>query len=67
MPLLVPLFISAFRRADELAIAMESRCYKGGQNRTRMKQLKIQQRDYEALVVTLTMVLLIIWNRSWTW
>ncbi|WP_028991957.1 energy-coupling factor transporter transmembrane component T family protein [Thermoanaerobacter thermocopriae] len=67
VPLLVPLFISAFRRADELAIAMESRCYKGGQNRTRMKQLKIQQRDYEALVVTLTMVLLIIWNRSWTW
>ncbi|MBE3593210.1 MAG: energy-coupling factor transporter transmembrane protein EcfT [Thermoanaerobacter sp.] len=67
VPLLVPLFISAFRRADELAVAMESRCYRGGQNRTRMKQLKIQPRDYEALAVTLIMVLLIVWNRVWTW
>ncbi|EMT38419.1 energy-coupling factor transport system permease protein [Thermoanaerobacter thermohydrosulfuricus] len=67
VPLLVPLFISAFRRADELAVAMESRCYRGGQNRTRMKQLKIQPRDYEALAVTLIMVLLIVWNRFWTW
>ncbi|SHF34220.1 energy-coupling factor transport system permease protein [Thermoanaerobacter uzonensis DSM 18761] len=67
VPLLVPLFISAFRRADELAVAMESRCYRGGQNRTRMKQLKIQPRDYQALAVTLIMVLLIVWNRGWTW
>ncbi|EGD51744.1 cobalt transport protein [Thermoanaerobacter ethanolicus JW 200] len=67
VPLLVPLFISAFRRADELAVAMESRCYRGGQNRTRMKQLKIQPRDYQALAVTLIMVLLIVWNRVWTW
>ncbi|KHO63399.1 transporter [Thermoanaerobacter sp. YS13] len=67
VPLLVPLFISAFRRADELAVAMESRCYRGGQNRTRMKQLKIQPRDYQALAVTLIMVLLIVWNRVWAW
>jgi energy-coupling factor transport system permease protein len=67
VPLLVPLFISAFRRADELAVAMESRCYRGGQNRTRMKQLKIQPRDYQALAMTLIMVLLIVWNRGWTW
>ena len=49
IPLLVPLFISAFRRADELAIAMESRCYNGGTGRTRMKQLKFKGGDYVAL------------------
>ncbi|HHV71046.1 MAG TPA: energy-coupling factor transporter transmembrane protein EcfT [Clostridia bacterium] len=46
IPLLVPLFINAFRRADELAMAMEARCYRGGDNRTRMKQLKITSLDY---------------------
>lgn len=50
IPLLVPLFISAFRRADELAMAMEARCYRGGENRTRMKQLKIKKQDYVAMV-----------------
>mgnify|MGYP004639909183 CR=1 FL=1 len=45
VPLLVPLFISAFRRADELALAMECRCYNGGVGRTRMKQLKITGTD----------------------
>lgn len=49
LPILVPLFISAFRRADELAIAMESRCYNGGAGRTRMKQLRYEARDYIAL------------------
>ena len=48
VPLLVPLFISAFRRADELAMAMEARCYRGGENRTRMRQLKISKGDYVA-------------------
>ncbi len=48
VPLLVPLFISAFRRADELAMAMEARCYRGGENRTRMRQLKISKGDYIA-------------------
>ena len=38
VPLLVPLFVSAFRRADELAMAMEARCYRGGYNRTKMKE-----------------------------
>ena len=51
VPLLVPLFISAFRRADELAMAMEARCYRGGENRTRMRQMKIQQVDYAAAFV----------------
>ncbi len=46
IPLLVPLFISAFRRADELAIAMECRCYHGGEGRTRMRQLRYTTADY---------------------
>ena len=52
VPLLVPLFISAFRRADELAMAMESRCYHGGNGRTRMKQLKFESVDYICLSVS---------------
>ena len=50
LPLIIPLFVSAFRRADELAIAMESRCYHGDKGRTRMKVLKTAPRDYLALV-----------------
>ena len=61
IPILVPLFISSFRRADELAMAMESRCYKGGEGRTRMKQLKITKRDYIAsFVFTLLFVITIV-------
>lgn len=51
LPVLVPLFVSAFRRADELAVAMESRCYHGGEGRTRMKQLRFERRDYIALIL----------------
>jgi len=51
LPILVPLFVSAFKRADELAVAMESRCYHGGEGRTRMKQLKMERRDYIALIL----------------
>ena len=63
VPLLVPLFISAFRRADELAVAMESRCYRGGVNRTRMKELSITWVDYVGVgaVLIVTAVLLILW------
>lgn len=50
--ILIPLFISAFRRADELATAMECRCYCGGEGRTRLRQLKSAPRDYVALGVT---------------
>ena len=46
VPILVPLFLSAFRRADDLAIAMEARCYRGGTGRTRMKRLKVGKLDY---------------------
>ncbi|WP_297213728.1 energy-coupling factor transporter transmembrane component T family protein [uncultured Flavonifractor sp.] len=52
VPLLVPLFISAFRRADELAIAMECRCYHGGEGRTRMRQLKLTAMDGAALTLS---------------
>ncbi|WP_425445954.1 energy-coupling factor transporter transmembrane component T family protein [Dethiothermospora halolimnae] len=60
VPLLVPLFVSAFRRADELAMAMEARCYRGGENRTRMKQLKLEKRDYISLGVALILLIGII-------
>ncbi len=48
IPILVPLFISAFRRADELAMAMESRCYNGSDNRTKLKELKFTKKDFIA-------------------
>jgi energy-coupling factor transport system permease protein len=48
MPLLVPLFVGAFRRADALALAMEARCYRGGNRRTRMRELRMRFRDYIA-------------------
>lgn len=53
VPILVPLFVSSFRRADELAVAMECRCYHGGEGRTRMKQLKMAPRDFIALTLAL--------------
>lgn len=51
IPILVPLFISAFRRAEELAMAMEARCYHGDENRTRMNRMHMQKRDYNAFVM----------------
>ncbi len=53
VPLLVPLFISAFRRADELALAMEARCYQGGRGRTRLHELKMERKDFVALILVL--------------
>ncbi|MDE5563598.1 MAG: energy-coupling factor transporter transmembrane protein EcfT [Oscillospiraceae bacterium] len=53
VPILIPLFVSAFRRAEELATAMECRCYQGGEGRTRLRQLKAAPRDYIGLVVCL--------------
>ena len=47
----MPLFLSAFRRADELALAMEARCYRGGEGRTQMKELRTGRLDYLAIVV----------------
>ena len=51
IPILVPLFVSAFRRADELAMAMESRCYHGGEGRTRMRELKFHLGDLFAVLL----------------
>ena len=52
IPILIPLFISSFRRAIDLATAMECRCYHGGEGRTRMKQLHMQVRDWLSIAVT---------------
>jgi len=57
VPILVPLFISAFRRADELSVAMECRLYRGGQGRTRMKQLKMGKNDGAAFALALLFAL----------
>lgn len=64
LPVLVPLFVSAFRRADELAIAMESRCYHGGEGRTRMKQLIMAGRDYIALMLGILLLALMIYLKK---
>ncbi|MBQ8973245.1 MAG: energy-coupling factor transporter transmembrane protein EcfT, partial [Clostridia bacterium] len=51
VPLLVPLFVGAFRRAEDLALAMEARCYHGGDGRTRMRQLRMGWRDGVAIAI----------------
>jgi len=56
IPILVPLFVSAFRRANDLAMAMEARCYRGGEGRTKMKPLKYQSRDHMAYIVVVAYV-----------
>ena len=60
IPILIPLFVSSFRKADDLAIAMESRCYHGGEGRTRMHQLKFTVSDLIAILFTLTFVAALI-------
>ena len=51
IPILIPLFLSAFRRADDLATAMECRCYRGGESRTKLKALKFEKRDFVAFLI----------------
>ena len=58
VPLLVPLFIAAFRRANDLAMAMEARCYRGGEHRTKMKPLHYEKRDYIAYVIVICYLVL---------
>ena len=60
VPILVPLFISAFRRADELATAMECRCYHGGEGRTKLQVLHYEGRDYAALILGAAVCALVI-------
>ena len=63
VPVLIPLFISAFRRADELAMAMECRCYRGGDGRTRLKVLRCSRQDYIDLVVCIVCFMVILSSR----
>ncbi len=65
IPILVPLFISAFRRADELATAMECRCYQGGEGRTKMKLLRYKRIDFEAYGVGALMIAAVCVLRSY--
>ena len=60
VPLLVPLFVSAFRRAEDLAMAMEARCYNGGEGRTKMKPLKYEGRDRLAYAVVILFLVAVI-------
>jgi len=64
IPIVVPLFISAFRRAEELALAMEARGYRGGAGRTRLRQLQLTWRDSVMVVVTLLHAMLVGWWRT---
>lgn len=59
VPILVPLFVSAFRRADDLATAMEARCYRGGGQRTRMRQLRLEASDYLSFAIV---VVVLVWS-----
>lgn len=60
IPILVPLFISAFRRADELAMAMEARCYHGDEHRTRMNVMKLETKDYKMLFLLFVYMIVVI-------
>ena len=59
VPILVPLFINSFRRADELAIAMESRCYQGSENRFKFRVLKFTRNDFISFIVFISLIVLI--------
>lgn len=64
VPILIPLFISSFRRANELAYAMDCRCYKGGKGRTKMKQVKVTMLDFVAIAAVIALFALIIFINS---
>lgn len=63
LPLLVPLFVSVFRRADELATAMEARCYRGGEGRTRLHELRAKPRDFAGVASAALLLAVIVWAR----
>ena len=60
IPILVPLFVSAFRRANDLAMAMEARCYRGGEGRTKMKPLRYEKCDYVAYLIVIVYVVAVV-------
>lgn len=61
IPLLIPLFIGAFRRADELALAMEARLYRGGEGRTRLRELQMELKDWLGFVVSTVFIIAVSW------
>lgn len=61
LPILIPLFIGSFRRADELALAMEVRCYHGGDGRTRMHELKFSRQDYVIMAGLTLLLVTVLW------
>ena len=63
LPILIPLFISAFRIAQDMAMAMEARCYRGGEDRTRMHKMEYEKRDYIAAVIVVLFFAIIIFER----
>ncbi|NLW02933.1 MAG: energy-coupling factor transporter transmembrane protein EcfT [Clostridiaceae bacterium] len=65
IPVLVPLFVSAFKRADELAEAMESRCYRGSKGRTRLKQIRFTMLDLKASLAGVLFLILLFGQRFW--
>jgi len=65
IPVVVPLFVGALRRADELATAMEARCYRGGEGRTRLRELTMEFRDVAALIVSFAFFVISLWSRWW--
>lgn len=62
---LIPLFVSAFKRAEDLATAMEARCYRGGEGRTKMRVLVFGQKDLMALVLTVSFCVLLLFMQMW--
>ena len=60
VPVLVPLFVSAFRRANDLAMAMEARCYRGGEGRTKMKPLRYEKIDRTAYIILIVYLILMV-------
>jgi energy-coupling factor transport system permease protein len=65
IPILVPLFVSAFRIASDLAMAMEARCYRGGKGRTRMNGMRMKRSDYISIVLMILFLAALIAMRIW--
>ena len=63
IPVLVPLFVSAFKRADDLAEAMESRCYRGGKGRTRLKEIHFTRLDLTTTLIGLALLVVVFSGR----
>ncbi len=64
VPVLLPLFVSAFRIAQDLSFAMEARCYRGGVGRTRMNEMKLRNKDYAALLLVIAFFAFILYERT---